>query len=219
VKVAAALYLAGMRWTSSTRVRVAPGFVEPCLPTLATNPPIGAEWVYEIKHDGYRLVVQKMDAGVRIYTKRGADWTRRFPRIVEAVGKLKCKTALIDGEAIIAGADGLAAFDLLHSRGHDERVTLCAFDLLELNGTDVAAFPLARRKEWLKRLLGRAGEDIAVNEHFAGDGAEIFAQACKLGCEGIVAKRIDLPYESGRSKRWLKNPESAAASPAEEGTF
>ena len=210
-----------MRWTNSSRVSAALGFVEPCLPSPVAEPPLGPEWIYEIKHDGYRLLVRKADDRVRIYTRRGADWSKRFPRIVEAVGTIKCKTALIDGEGVIARpADGLAEFDLLHSRSHDELVTLCAFDLLELNGVDVAAFALAKRKDWLKRLLPKGGP-IAFNEHFVGDCDEIFAQACKLGCEGIVAKRIDLPYESGRSRRWvkIKNPKSPAARRAEEGTF
>ena len=98
---------------------------------------------------------------------------------------------------------------------------LCAFDLIEHNGIDVAAYPLAKRKDWLKRLMARANGAISFNEHFEGDGEEIFAHACRLGCEGIVAKRIDLPYESGRSKRWLKikNPDSPAARRAEDGTF
>jgi bifunctional non-homologous end joining protein LigD len=210
-----------MRWTSSTRVTAAPGFVEPCLPTLARQPPAGLDWVYEIKHDGYRLLVRKTAKGARIYTRRGADWTKRFPRIVDAVGKLKATTVLIDGEGIIADRGGLATFELLHSRQNDERVTLCAFDLLELDGQVLARLPLRERKTRLKKLLGRRKTGIHFNEHFTGDGAEIFAKACALGCEGIVAKRIDLPYESGRSRRWLKikNPDSPAARRVEEGTF
>ena len=166
-------------------------------------------------------MVRKKDDRVRIYTRRGADWTRRLPRIVEAVGELKCKSVLIDGEGIIARSDGFADFELLHSRLNDALVALCAFDLIEHNGIDVAAHSLAKRKDWLKRLLTRADFAISFNEHFEGDGDEIFAQACRLGCEGIVAKRVDLPSESGRSKRWLKikNPESPAARRADEGTF
>lgn len=147
---------------------------------------------------------------------------QRFPHIVETVGKLKSKSVLIDGEGIVARpGDGLADFDLLHSRANDELVTLCAFDLLELNGVDVAALPLLKRKDYLRRLLARARGAITLNQHFEGDGAAIFAEACRLGCEGIIAKRLDLPYQSGRSMRWLKikNPNSPAARRADEGTF
>jgi len=210
-----------MRWSNSSRVRAAPGFVEPCLPSPARQPPAGPDWIYEIKHDGYRLLVRKAEERVRIYTRRGADWTKRFPRIVEAVDKLKVRSVVIDGEGIIAREDGLADFELLHSKANDELVTLCAFDLLELDGEEIHRLALAQRKARLKKLLGRRKTGIQFNEHFEGDGAVIFAQACRLGCEGIVAKRVDLPYESGRSRRWvkIKNPASPAARRAEEGTF
>ena len=201
-----------MRWSSSTAVRAAPGFVEPCLPSVAQRAPTGPEWVYEIKHDGYRLMVRKAGEGVRIYTRRGVDWTKRFPRITDAVRNLKIDSVLIDGEGIICRPDGLADFDLLHSKANDQAVTLCAFDLIEFDGQPIRQRPLDERKVRLQRLLGKAIDGIQYNQHYIGDGAEIFRQACKLGCEGIVAKRVDLPYQSGRSKRWIKikNPNSCS---------
>src|SRR5581483_3686070 len=91
-----------MRWNNSSSVRPAPGFMEPCLPSAATQAPTGADWVYEIKHDGYRLMVRKHDDDrVRIYTRRGADWTKRFPLVAEAVRKLKVRSILLDGEGVI----------------------------------------------------------------------------------------------------------------------
>src|SRR5579859_6741625 len=202
-----------MRWSNSTTVRPAPGFIEPCLPPSTNEAPSGPDWVYEIKHDGYRLMVRKQDDRVRIYTRRGADWTKRFPRVVEAVRKLKVSSILLDGEGVIRRPDGLADFDLLHSKENNEQVTLCAFDLLEHDGNHVQLRPLNERKELLRKLLAKSSAGIEFNPHVEGDGPTVFAHACKLGCEGIVAKRIDLPYQSSRSRRWLKikNPNSPAA--------
>ncbi len=190
-------------------------------PHRATVAPSGPDWVYEIKHDGYRLMVRKRDNRVRIYTRRGADWTKRYPRIVEAVQKLNVQSILLDGEGVIRRSDGLADFDLLHSKENNEQVTFCAFDLLERDGHDVRLLPLGERKDRLAKLLQKVRDGIEFNPHVGGDGPTVFAHACKLGCEGIVAKRLDLPYQSGRSKRWLKikNPESSAARRADEGTF
>jgi len=127
--------------------------------------------------------------------------------------KLKVGSIMIDGEGIISGPDGMASFDLLHSKQNDDQVSLCAFDLIEWNGDDYRMHPLRMRKARLERLLNKPIDGIDYNEHFEGHGPDVFAHACRLGCEGIVSKRVDLPYESGRSKRWLKikNPESPAA--------
>src|SRR5690348_13084654 len=105
-----------MRWRTSVRVRVAPGFIEPCLPTLAHKVPIGPEWVYEVKHDGYRLMVRRAGDKVRVYTRRGADWTARFPAITAAAATLKARSFLLDGEGAVLGADGVPNFNRLHSR-------------------------------------------------------------------------------------------------------
>jgi bifunctional non-homologous end joining protein LigD len=101
-------------------------------------------------------MVRRKDDRVRIYTRRGADWTKRFPKIVEAVRKLRVESLLIDGEGIVCGADGLPDFDLLHSKKNDERVSLCAFDLIEFDGEDYRSKPLSNRKAQLKKLLARA---------------------------------------------------------------
>jgi ATP-dependent DNA ligase len=210
-----------MRWRSSTSVRPAPGFIEPCVPTVAKRAPMGPDWVYEIKHDGYRLMVRKQDDRVRVYTRRGADWTERFPRIVQAARRLKVRSILLDGECIVYDKNGIPSFALLHSRDYDREASLAAFDLLELDGEDVRRHALLDRKTRLARLLARAKLGIEFNVHMEGEGAVIFEHACKLGFEGIVAKRKDLPYESGRSRRWLKikNPNSPAAKRVEDGTF
>ena len=207
-----------MRWENQSR---ATGFIAPCLPTVATTVPLGPLWIHEIKHDGYRLLVRKSGERVRIFTRRGADWTHRFPLIVEAANKIKAKSFHLDGEGVVCDGDGLAVFDLLHSKANDERVFLYAFDLLELNGADVRRWALDDRKDRLAKLLQHSARGIVLNQHIDGDGAMVFKHAFLIGCEGIVSKRRDLPYRSGRVKSWLKikNPESPAMLRIEEGTF
>ena len=211
-----------MMWHSyPSKAKVLPGFIEPCLPTPAARAPTGPDWVHEIKHDGYRLMVRRSGDRVRIYTRRGADWTHRFPRIVEGTRKLRVSSVLLDGEGVVCDDNGLAIFDKLHSKANDESVFLYAFDLLELNGDDCRRLQLGKRKSQLQHLLARTTNGIHYNEHLQDDGQIVFEKACKFGCEGIVAKRIDSPYRSGRSRTWIKvkNPNSPAALRIEEGTF
>ena len=195
------------------------GFVEPCLPTPGAKPPSGAGWVHEIKHDGYRLLVRRDGDHVRLFTRRGYDWTKKYPWIVEA-RKLKARSFLIDGEAVLCGADGISDFNTLHSQAYNNRVFLYGFDLLQLDDDDWRERPLEKRKAKLQRLVIES-HGIRFSEHIEGDGAIVFAHACKLGLEGIVSKRRDFPYRSGRSKYWVKvrNPASAALLRYEEGTF
>jgi ATP-dependent DNA ligase len=186
------------------------GFIKPCIPTRATKPPVGPQWVHEIKHDGYRLIARKRDGRVRLFTRRGFDWTDRYPVISKAVAALRTASVTIDGEAVWLGDDGLAIFDKLHSRSHDHEVVFYAFDLLELDGEDWRPRPLEERKATLQELIGKPGAGILYSEHLDGDGATIFAHACRLGAEGIVSKRRDHPYRSGSSKAWVKTKNPAA---------
>jgi bifunctional non-homologous end joining protein LigD len=142
---------------------------------------------------------------VRVYTRRGADWTKRFPRIVQAARKMKATSFLLDGEGIVCDGKGMPSFELLHSRDYDREVSLCAFDLLELAGTEVRKQPLLERKELLADFLAEVKDGIEFNDYIEDFARHVvFDHACKLGHEGIVAKRKDLPYESGRSRRWIK---------------
>ena len=187
---------------------------EPCIPTEADRPPSGPGWLHEIKHDGFRLIARRDGGGVRLLTRNGHDWVDRYPAVAAAVGKLKCRSCIIDGEVVICDANGLAIFERLQEgpRAKPEAF-LYAFDLLELDGETLRREPLISRKATLKSLLNRHPHGIAFNEHLEGDGGLIFRQACKLGCEGIVSKRSDSPYRSGRSRDWIKtkSPNAIAA--------
>jgi bifunctional non-homologous end joining protein LigD len=185
------------------------GFIAPCLPMLAPRPPSGPLWLYEVKHDGFRIVARNYGGRVRLYGRTGNDLTGRFPLIVEAMTRLPPCT--IDGEAVACDGSGVASFELLHSGERDDQVFLYAFDLIELDHDDRRRDPLASRKLDLGWLLADSGPGLAFNEWIDGsesDGAMVFEEACRLGLEGIVSKRKDSRYVSGRSPYWLnmKNP-------------
>ncbi len=181
------------------------GFGDPCLPTRVPVPPSGPQWLHEIKHDGYRLMVQRTPTATRICTRHGFDWTNRYRRVIEAAAKLPATSFVIDGEGVILDPNGKSDFDRLHSRRHESEVQLLAFDLLELEGVDLRQEPLERRKAALAKVLQRSRDGIQIVEHIeAVDGATVFEQACKLGLEGIISKRRDSVYRPGRSRMWLK---------------
>jgi bifunctional non-homologous end joining protein LigD len=197
------------------------GFVDPCSPTRAAKPPTGPGWVHEIKHDGYRLIVRRDGEAVRLFTRRGYDWTDRYPAIAAAAAKLRAKSFTLDGEAVVIGHDGVAVFDDLHRRHKASEALLYAFDLLEHDGEDLRPRPLSDRKARLARLLTRAPAGIVYNEHTEEDGTTVFRHACKLGFEGIVSKRLCAPYRSGPSRDWIKvkNPDSPAMMRHREGRW
>ena len=188
------------------------GIIEPCLPSPAKAPPSGPGWVHEFKHDGIRILARRDGAGVRLFTRAGNDFSSRFPFIAIAVGKLPVRSCLIDGEAVVCDENGLSVFELIRQHVAGERAMLCAFDLLELDGKDLRRRPIEKRKELLAELLNGAQVGIVFNECFGEDGAIVFREACRLGCEGIVSKRLGSIYRRGRSPLWLKvkNPNAPA---------
>jgi bifunctional non-homologous end joining protein LigD len=189
------------------------GFIAPCLPTSSPHPPSGDLWLHEIKHDGFRVIARKEGKRVKLYSRPGNDLTHRFPLIVEALASLRSRSCIIDGEAVACGEDGVASFDRIRHRHHDADVFLYAFDLIELNGDDLRRDPLVVRKATLASVLGRAAPGLRFNEHLDEEnGPLVFAHACKLGLEGIVSKRRDSRYRSGRSPDWIKskNPNAPA---------
>ena len=186
---------------------------DPCIPTKAAKVPDRPEWIHEIKHDGYRLIVQRDGKRVRLWTKGGHDWSHRYPLITEAALHNRNTSFVIDGEAVLLGVDGRSDFNGLHSRKHDAEVQFYAFDILVSDGEDVRRLPLNMRKANLARLLARRVDGIFLSDFEQGEiGPDLFRHACLMGLEGIVSKRLGSPYRSGPSKAWLKskNPASAA---------
>jgi bifunctional non-homologous end joining protein LigD len=177
--------------------------------------------VHEVKHDGYRLIVRRDGETVRLFTRRGYDWTGRYPAIASAAAKISAQSFTLDGEAVVCGEDGVAIFDALRRHGTVREAILQAFDLLELDGEDLRPLPLSKRKNRLARLLVRVRAGIAINEHTDEDGAVVFLHACRMGLEGIVSKRLTAPYRSGPSRDWIKvkNPDSPAMVRHREGRW
>ena len=196
------------------------GYVEPCIPIRSTKIPAGPQWLHELKHDGYRLIVRRNGERIRLFTRGGYDWTDRYPRVAGAVADLRVKSVTIDGEVVVCRPNGKPDFDKLHSRVFDRHAVMIAFDLLELDGENLATAPLEDRKRQLAKML-RLSSDLHYNEHFDCDGDTLFKHACKLRLEGIVSKRRDYPYRPGPSKAWLKikNPRSPAMIRMRDGTF
>jgi bifunctional non-homologous end joining protein LigD len=188
------------------------GFVIPAQPVKASKPPSGADWVHEIKHDGYRIIVRRDGPNVRLYSRNANDWSGRLSAIAAAAARIKARSFTIDGEAVVLGPDGLSRFEELSRREGARTATLYAFDLIEHDGEDVRSLPFLDRKAALARLLRNTKAGILFNEHIAEDGPVVFAHACRLGAEGIVSKKVDAAYQSGPCKVWIKvrNPASIA---------
>ena len=186
------------------------GFIGPCLPSPAERPPSGPGWFHEIKLDGFRLMARR-DAGVRLLTRNGIDWSIRYPGIASAVNHLRCKSCLLDGEVVICGDDGMPVFNRLrYGRQVKGEALLYAFDLLKLDGRDLRREPIELRKATLFKLLRKASVCLQLNEHIEEPGDIVFLHACKLGFEGMVSKRLGSVYISGRSRAWLKFKNPAA---------
>ncbi len=194
------------------RTRPGLGIIEPCLPSPAKAPPSGPDWIHEIKHDGFRILARRDSAGVQLITRNGNDFTSRVPLAVDAVTILPGRSFLLDGEAIVTNERGLAVFELTRRHRHGGDAVLIAFDLIELEGEDLRRVPIEQRKRKLAKLVRGPHPGIVLNEVFEGDGDILFEHACKLGCEGIVSKRLGSPYRSGRSPHWIKvkNPKAPA---------
>ena len=188
-----------------------PDRIEPCLALLAAKPPVGPDWAFEIKWDGYRLALHKEPAGIRIITRGGHDWTHRFPAIAEALNSLDVSTAILDGEAVVLDASGRSDFGALQNslggRGGklpSGAAIVYVFDLLYLDGHDLSKMALAERRHMLEGLITSANGVIRLSEEIEADGAALLMSACEHGLEGIIAKHRERPYRSGRGGDWLK---------------
>ena len=186
-----------------------PTFIEPCLPTLVHEVPKRGEWLHELKWDGYRLHVRIAGGKIALLTRRGHDWTHRFPLIADAARSLPVQSAYIDGEAVVEvrGKSDFAALEEALLRGAAHKAVLYAFDLLFLDGVDLRRKPLIERKEALGALLSALPPHAGLrhSEHLITSQSDrLLKSACEMGLEGLVSKRVDLSYEPGRSERWLK---------------
>jgi bifunctional non-homologous end joining protein LigD len=185
-------------------------FKPPCLARAVPAPPDGKNWLHEIKFDGYRVQALVEDGRVRILTRTGLDWTTRFGTLVKSFAGLHVASAIIDGEAVVRNGEGVSRFHLLQAelkQGTAARIDMMAFDLLHLNGRDVTVLPLTERKALLRQLLAiepLPHGHLHYVDHMTGNGRNVLDRACVMGLEGIVSKRADRPYRSGRHGEWTK---------------
>lgn len=191
------------RWVRPKR-RAAPDFILPCQPTPSVQVPSGPEWIHEVKHDGFRIVAFKDGERVKLWSRNGRDWSAEFVAITDAVRALPFDRIMLDGEAVAHCLEGLPDF---HGLLGDGQASAClyAFDLLALDDADLRGLPLLERRKRLFRALRRVPQAIRLSEHLEGsEGPAAFLAACRMGLEGIVSKRVDRAYRSGRCAHWLK---------------
>ena len=184
-----------------------PAFIAPQLPVLSDKPPTGSGWIHEIKHDGFRTLIGISDRDARAFTRSGLDWSDKYQRMMQACRKLRCRSALIDGEIIVQNENGVSDFAALRAaiEWEPHRLVMFGFDLLFLDRVDLRRLPLTERREKLRQTVPvDARSAIQFSDHYDGEGAELFKQACAMGLEGIVSKRALSPCKSGPSKFWLK---------------
>jgi DNA ligase D len=183
---------------------------KPQLCATAESPPKGGGWLHEIKYDGYRTLAFFEGGKVRLITRNGLDWTSRYGALAKAFGKLACKSAIIDGEVVVQDPRGVTSLDLLEkalSDGDSHAMTFFAFDLPYLDGHDLSGARLIDRKAALEGLIWPLIDPrspIQLSEHIDGDGEALFAQASRMGLEGIVSKKLDARYQQARSQTWVK---------------
>ncbi|KQS95454.1 non-homologous end-joining DNA ligase [Rhizobium sp. Leaf386] len=187
-----------------------PARIEPCLALLKAKLPIGPQWAFEVKWDGYRLAVHIEPKGVRIITRGGDDWADRFPTIVASAKELNVGTAILDGEAVVLDAQGRSDFAALYwslggrgGKSPSHEAIFCAFDLLYFDGHDLTRMEQAGRRHLLEDLLGESQDAIRLSQEAEADGETFLRAAREHGLKGIIAKHRDKPYRSGRLGDWL----------------
>ncbi|WNV10075.1 non-homologous end-joining DNA ligase [Tardiphaga sp. 709] len=183
-----------------------PGFVAPALASSIGKVPSGDRWIHEVKFDGYRVQLHIVNEGIHIYTRNGHDWTDRFKKIAADAWHLKTKSAIIDGEVVVPAENGTTDFSALQNALRagkpSDQLVMYGFDLVYLNGYDMRKVPLVTRKAELSALLKNS--HILLSQSFDVDGAHMLKTACEMGLEGVVSKRRDSRYSSGRTDAWVK---------------
>ncbi len=185
-----------------------PEWIAPQLATLVDAMPSDDHWLHEIKFDGYRLLCRVKKGEVRLFTRNANDWTAKLSAQADAVARLRLNEAWLDGEAVVLTEQGRSSFQALQNAFDSHftgTIVYCIFDLLYLNGYDLRAAPLVERKRLLASLLGRSSDThLRYSDHIIGDNQASFEEACRQGLEGLIVKRRDAPYRSGRGRSWLK---------------
>ncbi len=186
-------------------VKRLPPFVEPQLTRLVDRPPAEAGWVHEIKFDGYRIQARVEDGACELRTRKGLDWTARFPEVAKACAALP--DCILDGEIVALDSHARPDFAGLQaalSSGKTGKLAYFVFDLLFAEGEDLRGLPLSARKDRLAALIGGADHRIHFVEHFPNGGDAVLKSACRMDLEGVVSKRLNAPYRSGRNDDWTK---------------
>jgi bifunctional non-homologous end joining protein LigD len=186
-----------------------PEFLAPQLATLVREPPQGDEWLHELKFDGYRMLCHLHRGKARFWSRNGKDWTEKFPNLAKALATFPATNAILDGEVVIVDKAGRSSFQRLQQsmgKGGTTAFVFEIFDVIYLDGYSLTQTPLRERKQVLEQLLvsARAKGPLRFSDHVEGNGAQFFKQACEYGIEGIVSKLADSPYESTRTRSWLK---------------
>jgi bifunctional non-homologous end joining protein LigD len=187
-----------------------PSNLRPQLASPSTAVPAGDDWLHEIKLDGYRTMARIEDGDVRFFTRSGHDWTDRYGSLADGFANIRCRQAVVDGEIVIQDAEGVSRFSALQdalAEGRTHELLFFAFDLLHLDGYDLAEVPLLERKRALEALLAPAIEPsspLQLSSHIRGHGPDFLEQASRMGLEGVISKRANAHYRAGRTKTWLK---------------
>ncbi|PIC00944.1 DNA ligase D [Caulobacter sp. X] len=182
-----------------------PDFLPPQLCKLVDRPPTGGDWAHEIKFDGYRMQMRIEGGKAVLRTRAGLDWSAKFPRLIKDGSKLP--DALIDGEVVALDADGSPSFAGLQAALAEEKtddLIFFVFDLLYADGEDLTDLPLSERKARLKALIPDDNDRIRYVEHFKSGGEAVLQSACRMSLEGVVSKKLDAPYRSGKPGTWTK---------------
>jgi bifunctional non-homologous end joining protein LigD len=188
-----------------SRAAATPDWIPPQLTQLVDTAPDGDAWLHEIKYDGYRMMARLDHGAVKLLTRTGLDWTHKYPAVARAVASLGARQAYLDGELCGVGPDGTTHFSILQAAsdaGNAAALVFYLFDLLHLDGEDLATRPVIERKERLAGLLPANGSPLHYSDHVVGQGPAFYAQACTLPVEGIVSKRADAPYTPGNRGLW-----------------
>lgn len=197
-----------MRILASAPTAALPAKLSPQLATLTGAAPTAGSWIYEIKFDGYRILARLEDGTARLFTRNGHDWTSKMQSLAREVERSGIKNGWLDCEAVVMGPDGLPSFNALQNafdRIATEDIVLYVFDVPFLDSKNLCGLPLESRRAILReRLVDHPSDRIRFSESFRADGPSVLQSACKMGLEGVIAKRVDARYEMRRTQTWLK---------------